>query len=109
MFIIVLISVTYTILSATTTEVTIKGLVSLTLAVLALTLGVRLRSQSAHSVQVNPVFGRRGLLEPKSSRRVRRSMSMRLLVGSIVSGIILAIVTATIIAMVLGRVLERLT
>ena len=106
--IIVLISVICTILSATTTEVTIKGFGSLALAILALVLAVRSFKRSHQPDHANIEISSRVTLEPDHSRKSWRLTSLRLTVGSMAGGAVLAITTAVFISTVLGQVLDRL-
>ena len=109
MSIIVLISVIFTILSATTTEVTIKGLGSLAFAILGLTLGVRTWERSHHSTEATPVFDRRTVLEQAISDRFWPQTSLRLVIGSVVAGAVVAIIAAALLSTLLGQVLDRLS
>ena len=109
MSIIVLISVIITILSATTTEVTIKGLGSLVFAILALTLGIRSWEISRKEANSGPRVKGQTILEPTTTRQSRNRTSLRLAIGGVATGAVLAIITAVLISIVLGQVLGRLS
>jgi len=108
MSIIVLISVIFTILSATSTEVTIKGLGSLALAIFALVLGVRSWDRLHHTERSSPSEYQSTILESTFTGKPWRQTSIRLAVGGVIAGVVLAIVVAALLSTVLGRVLDRL-
>lgn len=108
MSIIVLISVIFTILSATSTEVTIKGLGSLALAIFALVLGVRSRDRLHHTDNSSPGPCPPAILDPPLTDNPWNQTSIRLFIGGVVAGIVVAIVIAVLLSTLLGRILDRL-
>ena len=95
------------ILSAGAIEVTVKGVIALSLSLLALTLVIRQR-RSRHfndSVLVNQS---KSHIENYLGHRRRRGRLGRLVIGSVLAGCIVAVIIAVLLSALATQLLNRL-
>lgn len=105
-FIVVLVSI-ISILSAGAIEVTVKGVIALSLSLLALTLMIR-QKRSRHFNDSMLVNQSESHIEEYLGHRRRRDRISRLVIGSVLAGCIVAVIVAVLLSTLATQLLNRL-
>lgn len=103
----VLMSTMHSILSATQTEVTVKGAAALLLAGLAFTLSAKSPSRPHSKNQKVSSLPIRVRLEQSGSTHSQRSAIVRLFVGGVLTGSAIAVITSVTFAILVSTFLGR--
>ena len=105
-FIVVLVSI-ISILSAGAIEVTVKGVIALSLSLLALTL-VNLRRTPRQSTDSVLIHQSESHIDDYLIHRRRRDRIGRLIIGSVLAGCIVAVIVAVLLSTLATQLLNRL-